>query len=486
MWRIATIVTCGGLLFIQNSNPVAAAIMARLAQNTTTAIVSDDGAYFTQAVDKATALATSLVDQLSQQEFEDMASLFEAMDVASTPGADTVLTTSAQPVIGQAPEPAGPHEPGVSQDFLPRLNAAQLADLRKAVRYTGGTDFQTAITGMAGPAQHAFYAMAVEYHQLTGKKLKVGSAFRSAAYQVGVKRRYGKDAASPGWSQHQHGYSMDIDRQGYSSPQVAELHRMGLLVKHGFVKDNPSGEAWHIEHQASYSRFGKDMLAYCARLSLKGMDGFGIHRHIAMTGIFADTHIISKVEAVGRKHGLPAAYMATMLKIESGLGRHMLNASGATGWYQLMPSMKKAYKVKNSMDLLESAEATAKLGRDNKRGMAGTMLANGANLYIAHQQGLPVTLAIWRLSQGQPAGIKLATVINSMGHNLPASVRGQYFNTAMIKRKDGRIRPSYSLKPGHSASAVARIYLSHWQEKYTRFEATIRKVFAGEMAEVWG
>lgn len=477
---------CGGLLFAQNSNPVAAAIMARLAQNTTTAFVSDDSAYFVQAADNATVLATSLVDRLSQQEFADMASLFEAMDVASTPGSDTVLATPAAPTVALAETAGQVVEPAVSGDFLPRLNAAQLADLRKVIRYTGGTDFKTAITGMAGPAQHAFYAMAVEYHQLTGKQLKVGSVFRSAAYQVGVKKRYGKDAASPGWSQHQHGYSIDIDRQGYTSPQVAELHRMGLLVKHGFVKDNPSGEAWHIEHQASYSRFSKDMLAYCARLSLKGMDGFDIHRHIAMAGIFSDANIISKVETVGRQYGLPPAYMATMLKIESGLGRHMLNVSGATGWYQLMPSMKKAYKVKNAMDLMESAVATAKLARDNKGGMAGTMPVQGAYLYMAHQQGLPVVLAIWRLSQGQAAGIKLGTVINSMGYNLPVSVRDQYFNAAMVKRKDGRVRPAYSLKPGHSAQAVARIFLSHWQEKYARFEATVRKVFAGEMAGVWG
>lgn len=486
MWRMATIAVCSGLLFVQNSNPVAAAIMARLAQNTATAVVRDDGAYFAQAAESATALATSLVDRLNPHEFEDLATLFEAIDVASLPGSDVVITTPSPTVVIQTEESTQAVESGTSRDFLPRLNTAQLADLRKVIRYTGGTDYKTAITGMAGPAQHAFYAMAVEYHQLTGKKLKIGSSFRSAAYQVGVKKRYGKDAASPGWSQHQHGYSIDIDRQGYTSPQVTELHRMGLLVKHGFVKDNPSGEAWHIEHQASYSRFGKEMLAYCARLSLQGMDGFEIHRHIAMAGIFSDANVIGKVEAVGRRYGLPPAYMATMLKIESALGRNMLNASGATGWYQLMPSMKQAYKVKNAMDLMESAVATAKLARDNKRGMIDTMPVQGAYLYMAHQQGLPVVLSIWRLSQGQAAGIKPGTVINSMGYNLPASVRDQYFNTAMVKRKDGRVRPSYSLKPGYSAQTVARIFLSHWQEKYTRFEAVIRHVFAGEMADVWG
>ncbi|HRJ52296.1 MAG TPA: hypothetical protein PLE99_05990 [Candidatus Thiothrix moscowensis] len=481
MWRVATIMFAGSLLAVQNQYPAAAALMAKLVQNTTTAAVRDDAAYFEDAIAQGTTLAASLVDALSADEFESLASLLEGMAVSAAP--DTVATLpDAKAGIAGSAAPVDPK----ARDFLPRLNAAQLVQLQKVIRYTGGTDFTTAITGMAGPAQHAFYAMVVEYHHKTGKKLNVGSVYRSAAYQVGVKAQFGADAAEPGWSQHQHGYSVDIDRQGRSSPQVAELHRLGLLVKHGFVKDNPSGEAWHIEHQASYSRFGKDMLAYCARLSLKGMDGFAIHRHIAMAGMFSDAAIIKRVEAVGKQHGLPRGYMATMLKIESALGQHMLNASGASGWYQLMPAIATAYGVKNTMDLSQSTAATAQLARDNKRGMVSTMPVEGAYLYMAHQQGLPVVLAIWRLSQGQSAGMKESTVINSMGYNLPGSVRDHYFNTGSITAKDGRQRPYYTLKSGLSAAAVAKVFLSHWQGKYNGFETTIQKVFAKDMAEVWG
>lgn len=97
-------------------------------------------------------------------------------------------------------------------------------------------DFQGGVTGdlahfrqLDPEVQNRAMVMAAEYLNLTGKKLKLTSAFRSAEEQARVDSGSNPKAA-PGRSLHNVGRAIDFDRA-----DVSALQQSGLLAKHGFT-----------------------------------------------------------------------------------------------------------------------------------------------------------------------------------------------------------------------------------------------------------
>lgn len=87
--------------------------------------------------------------------------------------------------------------------------------------------------------REAFINMALEYKELTGKKLSVNSAFRSEEEQAATNSG-GRPKAAPGQSLHQRGLALDIN-----TGEAQFLKQQGLLDRYGFLNDIP-GDAPHI------------------------------------------------------------------------------------------------------------------------------------------------------------------------------------------------------------------------------------------------
>ena len=91
-----------------------------------------------------------------------------------------------------------------------------------------------------------------------------------------------------------------------------------------------------------------------------------------------------------RQYGLPAGYLARTYQIESGSGANLYNPlSKAAGGFQFIPSTAKQYGLKDPYDLVQSADAAARLAADNRAALqkAGIESPTAAQLYLAHQQG---------------------------------------------------------------------------------------------------
>lgn len=96
-------------------------------------------------------------------------------------------------------------------------------------------------TGLKPVVAAGLSLMADEYTAITGRALRVNSAFRSWAKQKALHAASPATAALPGRSMHNYGYAVDVD-----SAQADTLDRAGLLKKYGFWRPLKS-EPWHLE-----------------------------------------------------------------------------------------------------------------------------------------------------------------------------------------------------------------------------------------------
>lgn len=90
------------------------------------------------------------------------------------------------------------------------------------------------------------------------------------------------------------------------------------------------------------------------------------------------------------RYGLPSGYLARTMQIESGGNIYAKNpASSAKGPFQFIDDTARAYGLKDPFDLEESADAAARLARDNANILRNALgrEPTAAELYLAHQQG---------------------------------------------------------------------------------------------------
>jgi len=141
---------------------------------------------------------------------------------------------SMAPPAGAAPGAPPSTAPGAA----PTTPGAALP-VDKIISFSGGTGSKNHFDQLNPTVMTSFTQMAQAYHDSTGKKLQVNSAFRSIAEQAQVNSG-GNPRAAPGKSLHNVGKAVDIN-----SSQVSELQSAGLLGKFGFSPLN--GDPPHIQ-----------------------------------------------------------------------------------------------------------------------------------------------------------------------------------------------------------------------------------------------
>lgn len=123
-----------------------------------------------------------------------------------------------------------------------------------------------------------------------------------------------------------------------------------------------------------------------------------------------------------RKYGLPAGYLSRLWQIESASGTAMSTPlSSAKGHFAFTKGTAAQYGLKDPNNLLESAEATARLASDNAKILrARGIPVTGPTLYMAHQQGAGGASSVL----GNPNALAAdVTSLQAIRNNLPTSMR---------------------------------------------------------------
>ncbi len=99
----------------------------------------------------------------------------------------------------------------------------------------------------------------------------------------------------------------------------------------------------------------------------------------------------SAIDAASGKYGVDANTLSTLAQLESGGDVNAKNPnSSASGPFQFIKSTAAQYGLENPFDPMQSADAAARLTRDNTQGLQQTLgrEPNMGEIYLAHQQGL--------------------------------------------------------------------------------------------------
>ncbi len=103
----------------------------------------------------------------------------------------------------------------------------------------------------------------------------------------------------------------------------------------------------------------------------------------------APAKVASVLSQTSKAYGIDPDIMITLADLESGFKTNARNPSGASGVLQFMPATAQQYGLDDPFDLVKSADAGARLTRDNmsyleKNGIPVT----AGTVYLAHQQGM--------------------------------------------------------------------------------------------------
>lgn len=99
--------------------------------------------------------------------------------------------------------------------------------------------------------------------------------------------------------------------------------------------------------------------------------------------------IRSAISDAAQKYGQDPATLMKIAMIESSGNPNAHNKSGAAGLFQFMPGTAKEYGLTDPYDPIASADAGARLMRDNRQQLVNTLgrEPTPGELYLAHQQG---------------------------------------------------------------------------------------------------
>jgi hypothetical protein len=135
------------------------------------------------------------------------------------------------------------------------------------------------------------------------------------------------------------------------------------------------------------------------------------------------------LRAAALRYGQDPSVLIREAQIESGLNPNARNASGAAGLMQLMPPTAKQYGLENPYDPAASADAGARLLRDNT-----VALTNGLGRaptpgedYLAHQQGAAGALDLLTNPNAPAASIVGEKAVTQNG-GTPDMTAGQFAN----------------------------------------------------------
>lgn len=336
-------------------------------------------------------------------------------------------------------------------DLRPRLNERDLLELKKYIKYTGQTPFEDAFQNMTSMAQMSVLEMAKAYYLKFNEKLKITSAWRSAEYQVSVKKRFGTDAANPGWSPH-HFAAIDIDRQGNASPQSEKLIKSGIGYKYGwYLPENITGEAWHWEHESSqFIRFdnSRSLNEVLARMTYK-LSGFEIEGVLWKSCSLDSWAIESQARQIvdvyfksdlgrGRHDAedeeILRDFVTFALRAESNYCSVLVSHTGALGCSQFTKATGDQYGLTRPMHLQDAIIASIRFSQDNINFLRGKeMPVTPESIYLAYMIGGRGSFILYKALSGIPINAEenktiKKVILPNLGKELREQMEGASVN----------------------------------------------------------
>jgi len=144
------------------------------------------------------------------------------------------------------------------------------------------------------------------------------------------------------------------------------------------------------------------------------------------------------------QYGLPEGYLARTYQIESGGNPNAQNPnSSAGGGFQFIDSTAKAYGLTDKTDLGASADAAARLARDNAAALRGVLGRDptAAELYLAHQQGGGGASALLSNPNALAVDVVGADAVRLNGGD-PNMTAGEFANLWLGKFGGGQAQPT--------------------------------------------
>lgn len=144
------------------------------------------------------------------------------------------------------------------------------------------------------------------------------------------------------------------------------------------------------------------------------------------------------------QYGLPDGYLARTYQIESGGNPNAQNPnSSAGGGFQFIDSTAKAYGLIDKTDLVASADAAARLARDNAAALRGVLGRDptAAELYLAHQQGGGGASALLSNPNARAVDVVGADAVRLNGGD-PNMTAGEFANLWLGKFGGGQAQPA--------------------------------------------
>jgi hypothetical protein len=165
-----------------------------------------------------------------------------------------------------------------------------------------------------------------------------------------------------------------------------------------------------------------------------------------------DPRVEDALARAAAARGVPVDYLRVLAKVESGGNPYAQNpSSSAGGLMQFTDSTAKRYGLSNKLDPYQSADAAARMMRDNMNGLRPILGRDptAGELYLAHQQGLGGARKLLSNPNAPAVQIvgKQAVTLNAGNPNMTA---GQFANQ-WVSKADGLLGKGAAVSPGMSA-----------------------------------
>lgn len=224
-----------------------------------------------------------------------------------------------------------------------------------------------------------------------------------------------------------------------------------------------------VEREVLYSKFGSEL----GRSYLKKVPSRALPKRGSLVPGLSEA-----VRAAAEKHSVSADYLARLAMVESGGGRNLANASSsARGPFQFIKSTARLYGLSNPMDFAQSADAAARLAKDNAS-ILRTELGReptAGEMYLAHQQGPKGALDLL-LRPDVPAIDILGDEKLRLNGGAPGMTARQFANKWISKFERGNVRVADipAVKP--ATGMWQYVDEGDWQSATNKAEAAIRDI----------
>lgn len=171
----------------------------------------------------------------------------------------------------------------------------------------------------------------------------------------------------------------------------------------------------------------------------------------ARGGRFAP-EVTAAIDTAAQRHGVDRSVLFRIAQLESGGNPNAKNArSSAGGLFQFVDSTARQYGLTNKFDPHQSADAAARLLKDNAAQLRKALgrEPTAGELYLAHQQGAGGAIKLLRNPDAKASSVVGASVVSNNG-GLPGMTAGEFAQMWIRRAESGYVLPSTA--PNQTAS----------------------------------